>query len=79
MVELPQRPLVETMRVPDGRGGELVEEDDVRDEVDDVDGDGVGVGVGVGVGMGVGVGVGVSLGALPHRPNCGWQPTRASQ
>lgn len=81
MVELPQRPFGETIKVPDGRGGEtveldeLVKDEDILDEVDDVDGEGVGVGVG----LGVGVGVGVSGGASPHRPYWGWHPTSKPQ
>lgn len=68
---------MDTIRVPDGRGGDTVELDEmvVEDEVDNemvdeevyVLRESVGVGVGVGVGEGVGDSVGVS----PHLPYCG--------
>jgi|TARA_R110002003_G_scaffold42_7_gene3112 hypothetical protein len=58
--------LGETIKVPDGSGGNTEELEGITTELDDVGGEGVGVGLGVGVGVGVGSGT-----ASPHLPNSG--------
>ena len=84
MVEFPHWPFGETIRVPEGSGGDTEDAELVASDEDDgltgvEEEDGVGVGVGVGVEEGTTADDEVTGGALPHLPKSGWHPTISPQ